>query len=233
MFMWWDPMYFVFALPALLLAFYAQMKVRSAFSKYSAIPNQRRISGIEAAQRLLSASGLGNVDVEGAKGTLADHYDPRSKTLRLSPEVATRPSIAALGIVAHEVGHALQDSQAYFPLRLRSGLVPVVNIGSWLGPILFFLGWFLLPTTSMAWIGVMLFSLSTVFALVTLPVELDASRRARQLLTTSGLVMSAEEKQGVSRVLNAAAWTYVAAVAQAVATLLYYVFVLTGTRRRR
>ncbi|MBC7260946.1 MAG: zinc metallopeptidase, partial [Chloroflexi bacterium] len=198
---WWDPMYFVFALPALILALYAQMKVQSAFNKYSAIPNQRRLSGFEAAQYLLRASGLSHVDVEGAQGVLADHYDPRRKVLRLSPQVATRPSIAALGVVAHEVGHALQDNQAYFPLRVRSGLVPLVNFGSWLGPILFLVGWLFLPTSNLAWIGVMLFALSAVFALVTLPVELDASRRALQLLTVNGLVVSQEEKRGVSQVL--------------------------------
>ena len=231
--MFWDPMYFVFALPALLLAFYAQSKVRSAFAKYSAVPNQRRMTGLEAARLLLAASGLGNVGVEGARGSLSDHYDPRKKILRLSPEVAQQPSVAAIGIVAHEVGHALQDKEAYGPMRLRSGLVPIVNFGSWLGPIIFFLGWFLLPTTNMAWIGIILFSLSAVFALVTLPVEFNASRRALQLLTSNGVVVSAEEREGVSKVLNAAAWTYVAAVAQALSTLLYYVFLLTGSRRRR
>ena len=231
--MFWDPMYFVFALPALALAFYAQAKVRSAFSKYSAVPNQRRMTGLEAARALLAASGLGNVEVEGARSSLSDHYDPRKKILRLSPEVAQQPSVAAIGIVAHEVGHALQDKEAYGPMRLRSGLVPIVNFGSWLGPIIFFLGWFLLPTTNMAWIGIILFSLSAVFALVTLPVELNASQRALQLLTSNGVVVSAEEREGVSKVLNAAAWTYVAAVAQALSTLLYYVFLLTGSRRRR
>ena len=231
--MYWDPMYFFFALPALILAFYAQAKVRSAFAQYSEVPNRRRMTGLEAARVLLAASGLGNVDVEGARGSLSDHYDPRKKILRLSPEVAQQPSVAAIGIVAHEVGHALQDKEAYGPMRLRSGLVPIVNLGSWLGPIIFFLGWFLLPTSNMAWIGVLLFSLSAAFALVTLPVELNASRRAMQLLTANGVVVNAEEREGVSKVLNAAAWTYVAAVAQALSTLLYYVFLLTGSRRRR
>jgi len=225
--------YFIFALPALFLALYAQAKVKSAFTKFSAVPNARRISGYQAAQVLLSSSGLGNVDVEGAQGMLADHYDPRSKRLRLSPDVAQRPSVAAIGVVAHEVGHALQDHTGYLPLRIRSGLVPVVNLGSWLGPIIFMVGVLLLPATNLAWVGVLLFSLSAVFALVTLPVELDASRRAMQLLTTSGLVTTAEEKAGVSSVLSAEAWSYVAAVAQALSTLLYYVFILTGGRRRR
>ncbi len=225
--------YLVFALPALLLGFWAQIKVKSAFSKYSQVANSRRITGFQAAQVLLSATGLGHIDVEGTQGALSDHYDPRSKRLRLSPEVAQRPSLAAIGVVAHEVGHAVQDSTGYLPLRIRSGLVPLVNFGSWLGPIIFLVGMLFLPTTRVPWIGVLLFSLSAVFALVTLPVELDASRRALQLLTANGLVTTAEEKSGVSSVLNAAAWTYVAAVAQAISTLLYYVFILTGSRRRR
>ena len=159
--------------------------------------------------------------------------NPRAKILRLSPQVATQASVAALGVVAHEVGHALQDNEQYMPLRLRSGLVPVVNLGSWLGPIIFFIGLFFAPRTNLAWVGVILFALSALFALVTLPVELDASRRAMQLLTNTGLVASEEERKGVSSVLNAAALTYVAAVAQALSTLLYYVFILTGFGRRR
>ena len=229
----WDPRYFIFALPALLLAMYAQSKVKSAFAKYSAVANRKGMTGYQAARTLLASSGLSHVDVEGARGTLSDHYDPRKKILRLSPEVAQQPSLAAIGVVAHEVGHAIQDQQHYALLSLRAGLVPIVNIGSWLGPIIFFVGFLLLPTTNMAWIGVILFSLSALFAMVTLPVELNASKRALQLLTTSGLVTTAEEKQGVSSVLNAAAWTYVAAVAQALSTLLYYVFILMGSRRRR
>jgi hypothetical protein len=229
---YFDPMYFVFALPALLLAFYAQAKVQSAFNKYSQMRNRRNLTGQEAARYLLSAGQL-SVAVEGAQGQLSDHYDPRAKILRLSPQVATQSSVAALGVVAHEVGHALQDNEQYMPLRLRSGLVPVVNLGSWLGPIIFFIGLFFAPRTNLAWVGVILFALSAVFALVTLPVELDASRRAMQLLTNTGLVASEEERKGVSSVLNAAALTYVAAVAQALSTLLYYVFILTGFGRRR
>lgn len=233
--LWWNPTYFLFALPALLLAFYAQAKVRSAFQKYSQVPNRIGMTGYQAAQSLLSAAGLSHVDVEGTRGggSLSDHYDPRGDVLRLSPDVANRASVAAIGIVAHEIGHAMQDQEQYLPLKVRSGLVPAVNIGSWLGPIIFFVGWMFAPSTQLAWIGVLLFGLSALFAIVTLPVELNASRRAMQMLTTSGLIVSAEEKEGVSSVLNAAAWTYVAAVAQALSTLLYYVFLLTGNRRRR
>jgi uncharacterized protein len=228
-----DPMYLLISLPALILAFYAQTRVRSTFAKYSAVANRRRVTGIEAARILLQATGLTHIDVEGARGRLGDHYDPRNKILRLSPEVAEQPSVASLGVVAHEIGHAMQDQQGYLPLKLRSSLVPAVNLGSWLGPIIFIVGFLLLPSTNLAWVGVILFSLSALFALVTLPVELDASRRAMQLLAANGLVVTSEEEKGASSVLNAAALTYVAAVAQALSTLLYYVFLLSGSRRRR
>lgn len=223
-------MYLVFALPALLLAFYAQFKVQSAYKKYLQVRNQRGLTGVEAARHLLAANGLGHVSVEGSRGNLSDHYDPRSKTLRLSPQVARSNSVAALGIVAHEVGHATQDARNYTPLRVRSGLVPVVNFGSWLGPILFFIG-LLMNYTELAWAGVIFFAGAAVFALVTLPVELNASQRAMQMLTANGLVVSDSERKGVKKVLNAAALTYVAALAQALSTLLYYVFLLTGFSR--
>ena len=226
---YFDPLYFVFALPALLLAFYAQFKVQSSYRKYLRVPNQRGISGLEAAQRLLYDNGLSHVRVEGTRGELTDHYDPRTQTLRLSTGVARSPSVAALGIVAHEVGHAVQDATAYAPLKLRSGLVPMVSIGSWLGPILFMVG--LLFNPNLAWVGVAVFAGSLVFAFITLPVEFNASRRAVQMLQASGLVSQAELR-GARSVLSAAALTYVAAVAQALSTLLYYVFLLTGSRRR-
>jgi Zn-dependent membrane protease YugP len=227
---YFDPMYLVFALPALLLAFYAQFKVQSAYRKYSQRSNWQSISGLEAARYLLSSAGLSHVRVEGTPGQLTDHYDPRSETLRLSPQVANSRSVAALGIVAHEVGHAMQDAQAYAPLRWRTGLVPAVNIGSWLGPILFLIG-FLMQAPSLAWVGVLFFAGSAVFALITLPVELNASGRALQMLRTAGLVTGGQETEGVKSVLNAAALTYVAALAQALSTLLYYVFLLTGFSR--
>ncbi len=227
---YFDPMYLVFALPALILAFYAQWKVRSAYSKYSRTPNMRGVTGLDAARWLLGAAGLSHVNVEGAPGRLSDHYDPRSKTLRLSKEVAYSPSVAALGVVAHEVGHALQDQTNYAPLRLRSGLVPVVNLGSYLGFILFFIG-IILQFSGLLWLGIVFFSASVVFAFVTLPVEWDASQRAIRLLSSSGLVDS-RELEGTQAVLSAAALTYVAALAQAISTLLYYVFLATGMRRR-
>jgi len=230
MFPFMDPMYFVFALPALLLAFYAQFKVKAAYNKYLKVQNWQGFSGAEVAQRLLQATGLYNVRVEGTSGQLTDHYDPRSKTLRLSQQVANGRSIAAASIVAHEVGHALQDAQGYAPLKVRSGLVPAAQIGSWLGPILFFLGMFIHP--NLAWVGVGFFALAAVFTLITLPVEFNASRRGLELLKAYQLA-DGRQMAGAKKVLDAAALTYVAALAQALSTLLYYVFLLTGTSRRR
>ncbi len=228
---YFDPMYLVFALPALILAFFAQYKVRSTYAKYSRVRNMRGLSGLDAARWLLGSSGLSHVSVEGAPGRLSDHYDPRKKVLRLSREVAYSQSVAALGIVAHEVGHALQDQANYAFLRLRTGLVPVVNLGSYLGFILFFIG-ILLQFSGLIWLGIIFFSGSVVFAFLTLPVEWDASRRALQMLRTGGLVDSRELK-GAQVVLSAASLTYVAALAQALSSLLYYIFIALGMRRRR
>lgn len=228
---YFDPMYLVLALPALILAFFAQYKVRSTYAKYSRVRNMRGLSGLDAARWLLGSSGLSHVSVEGAPGRLSDHYDPRKKVLRLSREVAYSQSVAALGIVAHEVGHALQDQTNYAFLRLRTGLVPVVNLGSYLGFILFFIG-ILLQFSGLIWLGIIFFSGSVVFAFLTLPVEWDASRRALQMLRAGGLVDSRELK-GAQAVLSAASLTYVAALAQALSSLLYYIFIALGMRRRR
>jgi len=228
---YFDPMYLVFALPALILAFFAQYKVRSTYAKYSRVRNMRGLSGLDAARWLLGSSGLSHISVEGAPGRLGDHYDPRQKVLRLSREVAHSQSVAALGIVAHEVGHALQDQTNYAFLRLRTRLVPVVNLGSYLGFILFFIG-ILLQFSGLVWLGIIFFSGSVVFAFLTLPVEWDASRRALQMLRAGGLVDSRELK-GAQAVLSAASLTYVAALAQAISSLLYYIFIALGMRRRR
>jgi len=228
----WNPTYLVFALPGLLLAMWAQSRVQGAYSRYLRVPNRRGMSGVEAASRLLQARGLGAVSIEGTKGQLTDHYDPRSKKLRLSPGVANSSSVAALSIVAHEVGHALQDATNYGPLKLRSGIVPMVQVSSAVGPIVFFIG-LMMQSSGLAWVGVLLFSASALFALLTLPVEKDASKRALQLLTTSGLVVGQDETAAARNVLDAAAWTYVAALVQILSTLLYYVFLLSGFSRRR
>ncbi len=227
----WNPMYYVFALPALLLAFYAQWLVRSTYQKYLRVRTVSGVTGLQAAQALLRTAGL-MVKLEGISGELTDHYDPRAKALRLSAQVAQAPSVASVAIVAHEIGHAQQDEEAYALLRLRSGLVPVVNFTSWLGPILFMVG-LMLQLEGLAWLGVLTFAGAAVFALVTLPVELNASRRALTLLEDSGVLRSAEELKGARKVLRAAALTYVAALAQSLSTLLYYIFLLSGGRRRR
>jgi uncharacterized protein len=226
-----NPMYYLFALPALLLGLYAQFKVRSAYTRYMKVRNVRNLTGMEAAQKLLSAAALRNIGAEETPGTLSDHYDPRQKTLFLSTNVARVPSVAALGIVAHEVGHALQDAEGYVPLKLRVGLVPIVQIGSWLGPILFLVGMFLVATP-VSLIGLLLFAGTAVFSLVTLPVEFDASNRAVALLASSGTIANLEEQDAVRQVLNGAALTYVAAAVQSISTILYYVFLLGGFRRR-
>jgi hypothetical protein len=219
-----DPAYLLFAGPPLLLGLWAQFKVKSAFKKYSQVPTQSGINGAQAAARLLERGGLGNIGVEMTSGMLSDHYDPRSKILRLSEEVYSYPSIASVGVAAHEAGHALQDKTGYYPLALRSAMVPVVSIGSSLGPILFMIGLFMSGTlgSSLAWVGLLLFAGTALFAVVTLPVEFDASRRAKELLVSQGIVSQVEMK-GVNAVLDAAALTYVAAAAQAIMQLLYYV----------
>jgi Zn-dependent membrane protease YugP len=232
---YFDPRYLIIALPALLLALYAQARVRSTYNRYSQKPNRRGLSGYEVARILLRSAGLDRIRVEEVSGQLSDHYDPGKDVLRLSQGVYRSRSVAALGIVAHEVGHAMQDASNYAALRLRSGLVPVVRIGSWLGPIVFFAGFFLsgfVGSTAIAWLGLFLFAGTVVFALITLPVEFNASKRALQLLRSYQLA-DGQELQEAKRVLDAAALTYVASLAQAISTMLYYVLLLTGGSRRR
>ncbi|GAB4526653.1 MAG: zinc metallopeptidase [Anaerolineales bacterium] len=236
---WFNATYMLFALPGLLLGLWAQMKVKSAFNKFSHVATRTRMSGAAVARRILDANGLYNVDIQPVKGFLSDHYDPRTKILRLSPEVYNGISLAAVGVAAHESGHAIQDARNYLPLQARTAIVPVVQIGSWLGPIIFMAGYFLASMTrnssfglSIAWLGVLLFSLTALFALVTLPVEFNASRRAKQVLVQLGIV-DTREISGVNSVLDAAALTYVAGAVQAVSTLLYYVFLLRGSSCRR
>ncbi len=228
--MFWNPMYFIFALPALLLGMWAQFKVQSSFRKYSQVRSIVGLSGAEIARRMLDMSGLYNVPVEMTNGFLSDHYDPSHRVLRLSPDVYRGNSLASAGVAAHEAGHALQHQDAYLPMQIRSAIVPTVQIGSWLGPIIFIVG-LLLNYTPLAQIGLILFAAVAVFAIVTLPVEFNASRRAKAWLADSGILYQ-NEMGGVNSVLDAAALTYVAAAVQAVSTLLYYVFLLSGSRRR-
>jgi uncharacterized protein len=232
-----DPLYFLFMVPPLIFMLYAQFKVNSTFKKYSQVMNTRRMTGLDAARTLLNANGLNTIQLEGAKGKLSDHYDPGKKVLRLSADVANSASVASLGIVAHEVGHAVQDKAGYAFMKLRSAFVPVANLGSTFGYICVILGFMIYIFsgsefgTSVVLFGILLFSLAVIFSLITLPVEFDASNRARKMLQSTGLV-SVQELNGASAVLSAAALTYVAATLQAVAQLLYYVFMFMGMRNR-
>lgn len=228
-------LYLAVSIIPLILAFWAQWKVKSTFKQYSQVGTSRHLTGAQVARHILDTRGLHQVAVEQSHGFLSDHYDPRAKVLRLSPDVYDSTSIAAAGVAAHEAGHALQDQQNYMPLQLRSAIVPGVQIGSWLGPIIFMVGLMTQAVVGtlgywLAWFGLILFGATVVFALVTLPVEFDASNRAKQLLTSEGLLYG-EEMNGVNSVLNAAALTYVAAAIQAIATLLYYALILFGSRR--
>ncbi|MCJ7518385.1 MAG: zinc metallopeptidase [Anaerolineaceae bacterium] len=223
-------LYLLISLPALLLGFYAQAKVQGSFSKYSKVRTSNGMTGAEVARKVLDANHLESVQIEQTKGTLSDHYDPRSRILRLSQTVFSTPSIAAAGVAAHEAGHAIQHSQNYGPLALRSLMVPTVQLGSWLGPIVFMVG-FLFQSTNLALIGLLLFAATAVFSIITIPVEMDASRRAKEILSTTGIIYSGE-MEGVNKVLDAAALTYVAGAVQVLSTLLYYGLLLFGGRRR-
>ena len=229
---YFDPTYLLFMAPALLLVWLAKMRVDGAYAKWSQIRNGLGLRGAEIAQRLLRYAGLDDIRLEGVRGELTDHYDPQSNILRLSESVGYTPSVAALAITAHEIGHALQDRDGYAPLRFRSAIVPAVNIGSTLGWILILIG-MLLQIAQVAWLGVLVFAGGALFALITLPVEFNASSRAMALLTETGLITSAEEQRGVKAVLDAAALTYVAGLGAAVAQLLYYVFLVAGLTGRR
>jgi Zn-dependent membrane protease YugP len=228
--MFFSPYWLLFALPGLILSIWAQSKVRGTVKKYNKVHTARDVTGAEVARTLLDDQGLYDVSIEESRGFLSDHYDPRSKTLRLSKEIYHNPTIAAAGIAAHEMGHALQQASGYFPLQIRSAIVPVARFGSSLAPWLFIAG-FLLRFTTLAWVGVVLFGMAVIFTLVTLPVEFDASRRAKKLLVNNGVLIGNEIK-GVDKVLDAAALTYVAAAVAAVGQLIYYVFLLSGGRRR-
>jgi uncharacterized protein len=227
-----DPMYLIFMIPAFVLMGFASWYVRHAYSKWSQVRASSGLTGHMAAQRLISNGNMYGVQVQGTAGQLTDHYDPRNKTLYLSPGVADSPSVASVAIAAHELGHAMQDADDYFPMKIRSGLVPIVSIGSNLGWILIIIG-LMLRITGIAWLGVLVFSGGALFALATLPVEFNASARAKELLHSTGIIQTEEEQRGVNQVLNAAALTYVAGLVTAVMQLLYYVFLIGGMGGRR
>lgn len=230
-----SPLFLVLTLPAMFFAMWAQYKVRSTFQKYSEVPNMHRVSGMDVAQSLMRNEGLDYLKVHRVGGDLTDFYNPADKSINLSDGSTRTPSVAALAIVAHELGHAVQDREGYFWMRARASIVGIANVGSNLGSMLFFIGLLLGAARgglgwSVALVGTLLFAGAVAFTLVTLPVELDASKRARQMLMRNGLV-STQEAEGVSKMLNAAALTYVAAAATAVSQLLYFVLLLFGGRR--
>lgn len=227
-----SPLALLFMIPPLIFSWWAQRKVKSAFNQYSRVQAGRGITGASAARRILDAYGLQHVGVERVNGFLSDHYDPRAKMLRLSPDVHDSPSLAAVGVAAHEAGHALQDKESYSMLQLRSSLVPAANIGSNFGPYIIMGGFLLMNVLgpTLAWIGIIVLAAATAFTLVTLPVEFDASKRAKELLVSEGVVTT-QEVEGVDKVLDAAALTYVAAAVSALATLAYYVFRLLASNR--
>lgn len=230
--LFFDFNYWIFMLPALALMFAAQLYVSSTYKKWSKVSNRSRLTGGEAAHRLIRAGGLSDVRIESVSGKMSDHYDPRHKVLRLSQGVYQTKSVAAVAIAAHELGHAMQDKEGYFPLRIRSAMIPAVNIGSTLGWIFIFLGIFL-QLTGLAWLGVIVFSAGALFSLATLPVELNASARAKQLLVQTGIIVGQDEQKGVNRVLNAAALTYIAALLTSVMQLLYFTSLVGGMGGRR
>ena len=215
-----DPMYFLFIGPALLLSLWASFRTKSAFNKYERVRTMRGLSGAQAAQILLDRAGIHDVKIVPTHGTLTDHYNPVTKTLALSEPVYGSSSVAAVGVACHEAGHAIQHAQAYKPLWLRSALVPTAGIGSSLGYMVM-LGGLLFSSTNMVLIGAMLFSAVLLFQVVTLPVEFDASARAKKLAFENGIVLE-QERAGMSKVLNAAALTYVAAAVSTLMTLLYF-----------
>jgi len=224
--MFFDPLYLVFAIPGLLLAMWAQWKVQSTFKKYAQVPTQTGVTGVQTAQVLINRNAL-QVGVQSTPGFLTDHYDPRSKTVALS-QTSQQNSVASVAVVAHELGHAMQDKENYGPLKLRGAIVPAVQIGGWVGPIIFIAG-LLLNIEILQTVGLIAFGIAALFAIITLPVEFDASRRALVMLQQNNL-LDASEMKGAKAVLDAAALTYVAAAAQAITQLLYYVM-LAGRSR--
>lgn len=230
--LFFDFNYWIFMLPAIILMLVAQYYVSSTYKKWSKVSNRSRLTGGEAAQHLIRTGGLYDVRVEGVSGKMTDHYDPRQKVLRLSQGVYQTSSVAAVAIAAHELGHAMQDQEGYTPLRIRSAMIPAVNIGSTLGWLFIILGIFM-QWTGLAWLGVIVFSAGALFSLATLPVELNASSRAKQLLVQSGIIVGQDEQQGVNKVLNAAALTYIAALLTSIMQLLYFTSLVGGMGGRR
>ena len=223
--------YILFILPAFILSLICQFRVKSTYAKYDKVLNARRITGANAAERVLKYGNVLGVSVNSIKGTLTDHYDPRTNCINLSNAVYTNASIASVGIAAHEAGHAIQHSVGYTPIKWRTALVPVCNLGSSIAPWLIMLGLFL-NMAGLYFVGLIAFGTTALFQLVTLPVEFNASRRALEAIESSG-VLSDDELKGAKKVLSAAAMTYVAALAMSFMQILYYVSIFNGNRNRR
>jgi len=226
-----DPMYFLFIVPGLALSIWASVRVKSTFNRYSQVPSRSGRTGAEAARMLLDGAGINDVRIVRSHGMLSDHYNPLTKTLALSEPVHDSTSVAAIGVATHEAGHAIQHARKYAPLWVRSALVPTASIGSSVGYFVM-LGGLFLSSQNMVLVGAILFSAVLLFQVVTLPVEFNASARAKALVLEHGIV-TVQEQQGVSRVLNAAALTYVAAAVSTLLTLLYFLWRsgLIGGRR--
>lgn len=227
---YYDFSYFIFMLPCLILSLYCSFKVNSTFKKYSKVRNTRGITGAQAAHQVLMANGVTGVTIEHVSGNLTDHFDPRTNIIRLSDSVYNSNSVAAVGVAAHEAGHAVQHAQNYLPNKIRSAVVPVANIGSRLSWIFIFIG-LLLPVqfNFVVTLGIVFFSFSVIFTLITLPVEFDASKRALATIEQANL-LGVEEYKGAKKTLSAASMTYVAAAATAVAQLLRLILVLNRRR---
>lgn len=224
-----DYYYLVLVMPAVLISLFAQIKVKSSFSKYSKVAT--RFSGAEAAERLLHSKGINNVRIERVSGNLTDHFDPKTNVIRLSDSVYDSRTIAAVGVACHEAGHAVQYAEHYLPIKIRNLIVPITQFGSYLSWPLLLLG-IVFNYSYLIDIGILLFGLVVLFQLITLPVEFNASRRALNALTEFGIVYDEDEKKGAKRVLSAAAMTYVAALLVSLAQFLRLILLTQGRRRR-
>jgi Zn-dependent membrane protease YugP len=222
--MFFDPLYFVLMIPGIVLMMWAQSRVKGTYRKYAQIQSTLGMSGAQVAQTILNKKGIGNVRIEPVAGELTDHYDPGAKAVRLSQGIYSSSSLAAAAVAAHECGHVLQDVEGYKFMNLRAALVPAVNLGSRLGPILILIG-LVLNFLGLAWLGIILFGAVLLFHVVTLPVEFDASRRALRLIDELG-ILQGDENKGAKAVLQAAALTYVATAFYALLNLLYYIMMV-------
>lgn len=222
--------YLILVIPAFLVSLWAQIRVKSTYSRMSKVPNSKGMTGAQAAAAVLRHYGIFNVSIEETQGKLSDHFDPRSNVIRLSREVYYGTSVAAVGIACHEAGHAAQHAENYSPIRIRNSIIPVCNIGSYVGLPIAFLGYFL-GFEPVIYIGLGLYSLIALFQLVTLPVEFNASSRALKVIEETGMLMDGDEYRGAKRVLSAAAMTYVAALAVTLANILRYAIILLGGNR--